>query len=425
MEDTEIADLIAGEEQRERDGLELIPSENYVSRGVLAAQGSVLTNKYSEGFPGKRYYGGQQFTDKIEQLAIDRAKKLFKADHANVQPHSGASANEAVYNAWLEPGDTVLAMDLSHGGHLTHGAPVTRSARLYTFIRYKMKDPATGEIDYDELRQLALEHKPKIILAGFSAYPRELDYAKFAEIGNEVGALLMADMAHIAGLIVGGVAKNPFDYGFHVITTTTHKTLRGPRGGMILSRGVVGNPLKKPEKTLENLPTLIDRSIFPGTQGGPLMHVIAAKAVALHEALQPEFHDYAQQIIANTKVLASELQARGFWLVTGGTSNHLILADVYKSFGIDGKVAEVALDKIGLTLNANAIADDPLPPFRPSGIRLGTPAITTRGLKEEHMPQIAQWMKQAIDAYEDDATLATLCAEVKEFVKNFPLPSDQ
>lgn len=425
MNDTDIAALIAGEEQRERDGLELIPSENYVSRDVLTALGSIFTNKYSEGYPGRRYYGGQEFTDQVEQLAIDRAKKLFKADHANVQPHSGAPANEAVYSAWLEPGDTVLAMDLSHGGHLTHGAPVTRSAHLYNFIRYKMKDIETGEIDYDELRRLALEHKPKIILAGFSAYPRELDYAKFAAIGNEVGALLMADMAHIAGLIAGGVARNPFDDGFHVITTTTHKTLRGPRGGLILSRGIVGNPLKKPEKTLENIPTLIDRSIFPGMQGGPHMHVIAAKAVAFHEALQPEFKQYAAQIVKNAKVLAEELQARGFKLIAGGTSNHLILADINKSFGIDGKTAEIALDKIGLTLNANSVADDPLPPFRPSGIRLGTPAITTRGLKEEHMAQIADWMKRAIDAREDEETLASLRAEVKEFVQQFPLPSDR
>ena len=341
-----------------------------------------------------------------------------------MQPHSGAPANEAVYNAWLEPGDTVLAMDLSHGGHLTHGSPVTRSAQLYNFVRYKMKNIDTGEIDYDELRALALEHKPKIILAGFSAYPRELDYEKFAAIGNEVGALLMADMAHIAGLIAGGVAKNPFDYGFHVITTTTHKTLRGPRGGLILSKGIVGNPLKKPEKTLENIPTLIDRSIFPGTQGGPHMHVIAAKAVAFGEALQPEFKDYAAQVVKNAAVLADELQKRGFQLVTGGTSNHLILADVYKSFGIDGKVAEEALDKIGLTLNANSVADDLLPPFRPSGIRLGTPALTTRGLKEEHMSQIADWMKQAIDVRDDDQALDLLRREILNFVQNFPLASD-
>lgn len=426
MIDDVIAKLIQAEEQRQRDGLELIPSENYVSRDVLDALGSVFTNKYSEGYPGKRYYGGQEFTDQVEQIAIDRAKELFKADHANVQPHSGAPANEAVYSAWLEPGDTVLAMDLSHGGHLTHGAPVTRSAKLYNFIRYKMKDPATGEIDYDELRELAVTHQPKIILAGFSAYPRELDYAKFADIARDIpNCLLMADMAHIAGLIAGGVARNPFDDGFHVITTTTHKTLRGPRGGLILSKGVVGNPLKAPEKTLENIPTLIDRAIFPGMQGGPHMHVIAAKAVAFGEALRPEFKDYAAQIVSNAAALADALQARGFQMVTGGTSNHLILADVYKSFGIDGGVAEKALDAINLNLNKNAVADDPLPPFRPSGIRLGTPAITTRGLKEEHMERIAEWMKQAIGSRDDAEKLAEIRTEVVAFARQFPLPSDQ
>lgn len=424
--DTIIARLIEAEADRQRRGLELIPSENYVSRDVLAALGSVFTNKYSEGYPGKRYYGGQEFTDQVEQLAIDRAKQLFRADHANVQPHSGAPANEAVYSAWLEPGDTVLAMDLGHGGHLTHGAPVTRSAKLYNFIRYKMKDPATGEIDYDELRELALEHKPKIILAGFSAYPRELDYARFADIATEVGpeCLLMADMAHIAGLIAGGVAKNPFDYDFHVVTTTTHKTLRGPRGGLILSRGIVSNPLKAPEKTLENIPTLIDRAVFPGMQGGPHMHVIAAKAVCFGEALQPEFKDYAEQIVKNAARLADELQTRGFRLVTGGTSNHLILADVKSSFGIDGNEAEQALDAVGLTLNKNAIPDDTLPPFRPSGIRLGTPALTTRGLKEDDMPRIADWMKQAIEARDNPTQLAALRQEVEMFALQFPLPSD-
>jgi len=421
--DDQVAMLIAGEGERERLGLELIPSENYVSRDVLAALGSVFTNKYAEGYPGRRYYGGQEFTDQVEQLAIDRAKELFHADHANVQPHSGAPANEAVYSAWLEPGDTVLAMDLSHGGHLTHGAAVTRSAQLYNFVRYKMKDISTGEIDYEHLRMLAREHKPKIILAGFSAYPRNLDYDKFAEIGNEVGALLMADVAHIAGLIAAGVAENPLDHGFHVMTTTTHKTLRGPRGGLILTKGIAGNPLRAPEKTIENIPTLIDRAIFPGMQGGPHMHSIAAKAVAFHEAMQSEFKVYAAQVLKNASVLADALTARGFQLVTGGTSNHLILADVYKSFGIDGKVAEAALDAIGLTLNANAVADDPLPPFRPSGIRLGTPAVTTRGLKEEHMEQIAEWMKRAIDGREDPAVLVSLADEVHEFAKGFPLPS--
>ena len=415
MKDKQIEELIKAEKKRQTDGLELIPSENYVSSDVLQALGSVFTNKYSEGYPGRRYYGGQENTDQVEQLAIDRAKKLFKADHANVQPHSGAQANEAVYYAWCEPGDTILAMDLAHGGHLTHGAPVTRSAREYNFIRYGIKNIDTGEIDYEEIRQLALKHKPKIILAGFSAYPRELDYEKFAEIGNEVGAMLMADMSHIAGLIVSGVAKNPFDYGFHVITTTTHKTLRGPRGGLILSRGIVGNPLKKPEKTLENLPTLIDRAVFPGTQGGPHMHTIAAKAVAFGEALQPEFKDYAEQIVKNAKRLAEELQKRGFKLVTGGTSNHLILADIHSSFGIDGKEAEIAMDKIGLTLNANAIPDDPLPRFRPSGIRLGTPAVTTRGAKEDDMEKIAEWMKRSIDNRDNDDELAELRKEVMEF----------
>jgi len=425
MVDVEIARLIAAEERRQREGLELIPSENYVSSDVLEAMGSVFTNKYSEGYPGKRYYGGQENTDAVEQIAIDRAKKLFKADHANVQPHSGAPANEAVYYAWLEPGDTVLAMDLSHGGHLTHGNPMTRSAHLYNFVPYKMKDPATGEIDYDELRELALKHRPKLILAGFSAYPRELDYAKFAAIGNEVGALLMADMAHIAGLIAAGVVKNPFDYGFHVITTTTHKTLRGPRGGLILSKGTVGNPLKAPEKTLENIPTLIDRAIFPGVQGGPHEHIIAAKAVAFREAMQPEFKTYAQQIVQNAAALAEALKKRGFVLVTGGTSNHLILADVYQSFGLDGSVVEKVLDKIGLTLNKNSVANDPLPPFRPSGIRLGTPAITTRGLIEDDMDQIADWMHQAIQHREDDARLEELRTAVREFALRYPLPSDK
>lgn len=412
MNDDIVWQLIKAEEKRQHEGLELIPSENYVSQDVLTALGSIFTNKYSEGYPGKRYYGGQEYTDQIEQLAIDRAKQLFKADHANVQPHSGAPANEAVYSAWLEPGDSVLAMDLSHGGHLTHGNPMTRSAKLYNFIPYKMKDIETGEIDYDLLRELALEYKPKIILAGFSGYPRDLDYAKFAAIGNEVGALLMADMAHIAGLIAAGVKDNPFDYGFHVITTTTHKTLRGPRGGLILTKGIASNPLRAPEKTIENIPTLIDRAVFPGMQGGPHMHAIAAKAVAFGEALQPEFKIYAEQVLKNAKVLSEELMKRDFKLVTNGTDNHLILVDVQKSFGIDGKVAEEALDKIGLTLNKNSVPDDTNPPFRPSGIRLGTPAMTTRGLKEDHMVQIAEWMKQAIVNRDDEQQLAGVKLEI-------------
>ena len=421
MEDQAIERLIAAEIKRQQTGLELIPSENYVSPDVLKALGSVFTNKYSEGYPGRRYYGGQHNTDQIEQLAIDRAKQLFGADHANVQPHSGAQANEAVYYAWCEPGDTILAMDLAHGGHLTHGAPVTRSAREYNFVRYGIKDVETGEIDYEEIRRLALEHQPKIILAGFSAYPRELDYAKFAEIGREVGAMLMADMSHIAGLIVGGQAKNPFDYGFHVITTTTHKTLRGPRGGLILSKGVVGNPLKQPEKTLENLPTLIDRAVFPGTQGGPHMHTIAAKAVAFGEALRPEFTAYAQQIVKNAAVLADELKRGGLKLVTGGTSNHLVLADVYGSFGIDGKTAQERLEASGITANANAIPNDTLPPFRPSGLRLGTPAVTTRGMKETKMKQIAELIIAAIRT--DDPNIhAELKQKTGSLAKSFPLP---
>lgn len=421
MKDQAIERLITAEIERQQTGLELIPSENYVSPDVLKALGSVFTNKYSEGYPGRRYYGGQHNTDQIEQLAIDRAKQLFGADHANVQPHSGAQANEAVYYAWCEPGDTILAMDLAHGGHLTHGAPVTRSAREYNFVRYGIKDVETGEIDYEEIRRLALEHQPKIILAGFSAYPRELDYAKFAEIGREVGAMLMADMSHIAGLIVGGVAKNPFDYGFHVITTTTHKTLRGPRGGLILSKGVVGNPLKRPEKTLENLPTLIDRAVFPGTQGGPHMHTIAAKAVAFGEALRPEFTAYAQQIVKNAAVLADELKRGGLKLVTGGTSNHLVLTDVYGSFGIDGKTAQERLEASGITANANAIPNDTLPPFRPSGLRLGTPAVTTRGMKEAEIKQIAEWIITAIQV-ENPSVHAELKQKAESLAKSFPLP---
>ena len=420
MQDTQVANLIAAEIKRQQLGIEMIPSENYVSSDVLKALGSVFTNKYSEGYPGRRYYGGQENTDQIEQLAIDRAKKLFKADHANVQPHSGAQANEAVYYAWCEPGDTILAMDLAHGGHLTHGAPVTRSAREYNFVRYGIKDVETGEIDYEEIRRLALEHRPKIILAGFSAYPRELDYAKFADIGNEVGAMLMADMSHIAGLIVGGVAKNPFDYGFHVITTTTHKTLRGPRGGLILSRGIASNPLKRPEKTLENLPTLIDRAVFPGTQGGPHMHTIAAKAVAFGEALRPEFTEYAQQIVKNAAVLADELKRGGLKLVTGGTSNHLVLADIYGSFGIDGKTAQERLEASGITANANAIPNDTLPPFRPSGLRLGTPALTTRGMMEVKIKQIAKWIIAAIQA-DDPSVHAELKQQSEHLAKSFPL----
>ena len=425
MNDKDVAALIKSEQKRQREGMELIPSENYVSREVLNALGSEFTNKYSEGYPHRRYYGGQDFTDPLEELAIERAKKLFKADHANVQPHSGAPANVGVYFAWLEPGDTVLGMKLDHGGHLTHGHPVTTMAKLYNFVRYGIKDLETGEIDYEEMRRVALKEKPKIILAGFSGYPRNLDYARFAAIGKEVNALLMADMAHIAGLIAGKALPNPFDYGFHVITSTTHKTLRGPRGGLILTKGKVGNPLKQVEKTLENLPTLIDREIFPGFQGGPHMNNTAAKAVTFYEAAQPKFRVYAKQVLKNAKVLADEMMKRGFKLVTNGTDNHLIMADVYTSFGVDGREVQDLLDKIRLSANCNAIPNDPLPPFRPSGLRLGTPAMTTRGLKEKHMAQVAEWLAQAIKHRKDDKILNKLSNEVKEFSLQFPLPSDK
>ncbi|MBP6042187.1 serine hydroxymethyltransferase [Candidatus Saccharibacteria bacterium] len=416
--------FLEGERKREREGVELIPSENYVSRPVLEALGSEFTNKYSEGYPGRRYYGGQEFTDKVETETIERAKAIFGADHVNVQVSSGAAANVATFFAWLEPGDTVLGMDLNHGGHLTHGSPVTYMSKLFNFVRYGMKDIETGEIDYDALRAMAIEHKPKIIIAGFSAYPRELDYKKIADIANEVGAVAMADMAHIAGLIAGGVLANPFDHGFHIITTTTHKSLRGPRGAMVMSKGTVGNPLKKPEKTIENLPTLIDRSVFPGLQGGPHMHQTLAIGVALGEAQRPEFKVYAQQVVDNAKVLADALMARDFRLITNGTDNHLILADVFGSFGIGGKEAEKTLDKIGLTLNKNSIANDTRKPFDPSGIRLGTPAMTTRGFKESDMEQVAIWMKSALDNRKDDKILTGLASEVKDYCLKFPIPSD-
>lgn len=422
--DSQIQQLVKQELTRQIDGLELIPSENYVSRQVLDSVGSALTNKYSEGYPGKRYYGGQEFTDKIEQLAIDRAKQLFGADHANVQAHSGAQANEAVYHSWLEPGDTIMAMDLSHGGHLTHGAPVTILAKLFNFIRYKMANVETGEFDFDEIRSLALKHRPKILLVGYSAYPRELDYAKFAEIGNEVGAVLVADIAHIAGLIGGGELANPFTSGFHILSTTTHKTLRGPRGGMILSKGVVSTPLKAPEKTIQNLPTLIDRTVFPGVQGGPLMHSVAGKAVALYEALQPEFKLYAGQVITNAKALAEALMTDGCRLITNGTDNHLILLDTVKSFDIDGAEAEDVLDRVGLTLNKNSIPDDTNPPFKPSGIRFGTPAITTRGASQDDMKLLAKWMVDAVRNRRDESTLERIHGEVREYSRGLKSPAD-
>jgi glycine hydroxymethyltransferase len=390
--------------------VELIPSENYVSRAVLEASGSIFTNKYSEGYPGKRYYGGQTYTDIIETLAIERAKKLFNCQFANVQPLGGAAANVAMYFALMEPGDTVLGMDLSHGGHLTHGHPTTAINKVFNFVRYKMKDVETGEIDYEALRQVALEHKPKIILAGFSAYPRELDYAKFVEIAREVGAYAVADMAHIAGLIAGGVAKNPFDYGFDVITTTTHKTLRGPRGGMIL--------VNKDEEIAKK----INKAVFPGMQGGPHMHQIAAKAVSFGEALTPAFKVYAAQILKNAKAMEAVFKAEGVRLLCGGTDNHLLLADVYGSLGITGQEAEVVLDEVGITLNKNMIADDTRTAMDPSGIRFGTPAMTTRGMKEGEATKLAEIMITTIRAKDDAGKKVELQKEVQALCEKFPVP---
>lgn len=421
-EDRLLYDMIEGEELREREGLELIPSENYVSMAVREAMGSVLTNKYSEGYPGKRYYGGQEYTDQVETLAIERAKALFGCDHANVQPLGGAAANIAAYFSWLEPGDAILGMDLSHGGHLTHGSPVTYMAKLYRFVRYGMKDIETGEIDYDEMLEVAKRERPKIVLAGFSGYPRELDWKRIAEIAREVDAVAMADVAHIAGLIAGGAAKNPFDYGFNIVTTTTHKTLRGPRGGMILSKGTVSSPLRAPEKTIENLPTLIDRSVFPGFQGGPHMHQIAAKAAAFKEAGTPAFKEYAHQVVRNAKTMADVFTEGGVRLITGGTDNHLILADVFGSLGISGGEAETLLDRAGITLNKNSIADDPRKPFDPSGIRFGTPAITTRGFKEAEVKRVAELML-AVLTKRDDATVTSAREEIRSLSVAHPVPA--
>ena len=409
-QDKEVYAALAGEEERERDGLELIPSENYVSKAVREAQGSILTNKYSEGYPGKRYYGGQEFTDEAEVAAIERAKKLFGARFANVQPHSGANANIAMYFALLNPGDTILGMDLSHGGHLTHGHPVTYLTKFFNFVRYKMKNVETGEIDYDEMRATAKKHKPKIVLAGFSAYSRELDYQKFVDIASEVGAYSVIDVAHIAGLIAGGVAKNPFDYGFDVMTSTTHKTLRGPRGGLILTR------------ESQEIAKKVDKAVFPGLQGGPLMHVIAAKAVAFGEALSPKFKTYAAQILKNAKAMEAVFRAGNVRMIAGGTSNHLILADVFGSLGIPGKEAEEVLDRAGITLNKNVIADDTRSPMDPSGIRFGTPAITTRGFGEKESARVAELMLMALQGRADKVTLATVNSEVKTLAQAHPIP---
>ncbi|HUX80793.1 MAG TPA: serine hydroxymethyltransferase [Candidatus Paceibacterota bacterium] len=408
-EDEELYAAMVGEERRQAEGLELIPSENYVSRAVKEAMASSLTNKYSEGYPGKRYYGGQEFTDQVETLAITRAKKLFGAEYANVQPLGGANANIAMYMALLEPGDTVLGMDLSHGGHLTHGHPVTYLTKVFNFIRYKMGDIDTGEIDYDNMLRVAKEARPKIILAGFSAYPRELDYKNFVEIAREVGAVAVMDIAHIAGLIAGGAVENPFDYGFDIMTTTTHKTLRGPRGGMILTRENAEFAKK------------IDKAVFPGFQGGPHMHQIAAKAVSFQEALQPAFKDYAAQILRNAKAMEYVFATHGARMVTGGTSNHLILLDAWTSFGISGAEAETLLDCAGITLNKNTIADDVRRPLDPSGIRFGTPAMTTRGLGEAESTQIAKLMLEVL-LKRDDATVERAKQEVKTIALAHPIP---
>ncbi|MBQ3413527.1 serine hydroxymethyltransferase [Candidatus Saccharibacteria bacterium] len=460
-----VFNLIDQEKQRQSEGLELIPSENYVSADVLRAMGSILTNKYSEGYPhfdgtgcGRaddpsfeewgeadiaerilpdyRYYGGQVNVDRIERLAIDRACRLFHADHANVQPHSGAQANNAVYFAWCEPGDTILGMSLPAGGHLTHGAPVTQSAHIYHFVGYGVTED--GDIDYADLEKKALESDPRIILVGYSAFMKIPDFDRVAKVREKAEKkfsheiLLMADMAHVAGLIAGGVHENPLDHGFDLMTTTTHKTLRGPRGGLILTKGNVASPLKKPEKTLKNLPILIDRAVFPGTQGGPLEHIIAAKAVAFGEALKPEFKTYAKDIVTNAKALADELMNLGFVLQGNGTENHLILVNAKESFGIDGKIYEKALDLVGLTLNANAVASDKGGAFRPSGVRLGTPAITTRGLGVKEMKTLALWMKKVADLCVEagseehlndySAELETIHAEVKALATKFPVP---
>lgn len=410
MRDKLVEKLIKAEEKRQREGLELIPSENYVSEDVLKANGSVFTNKYSEGYPGRRYYGGQDFTDAVERLAIERVCKLFNCKYANVQAHSGAPANLAVYAALLKPGDTVLGMDLSHGGHLTHGHPMTLPAKIYNFVNYKMKDPETGEIDYEELRRVALEKRPKIILAGFSAYSRSLNYKKFVEIAREVGAITMADMAHIAGLIAAGVLHNPFDDGFDIITSTTHKTLRGPRGGIILTR------------ESEEIAKKIDKAIFPGIQGGPHMHIIAAKAVAFGEAMTPKFKKYAEQILKNAKAMAEVLRKNNIRMIGGGTDNHLILADVFGSLGVTGKEAQTVLDEVGITLNMNAIAGDTRKPFDPSGIRFGTPAITTRGFKEKECKRVAELMIAVLKNKDDKKTKKAAHKEIKTLAKKFPIP---
>ncbi|HWB30103.1 MAG TPA: serine hydroxymethyltransferase [Vicinamibacterales bacterium] len=402
--DPEIADAIRHELNRQEEGLELIASENFVSPAVLEAAGSVLTNKYAEGYPGKRYYGGCEFVDVAESLAIDRAKQLFGAEHVNVQPHSGAQANMAVYMAMLKPGDTILGMNLAHGGHLTHGHPLNFSGKYFHIVPYGVRQ-ADERIDYDEIDRLAREHKPRMIVVGASAYPRQIDFVRISAVAKDVGALVMTDMAHIAGLVAAGEHPSPVPHS-DFVTTTTHKTLRGPRGGMILCRAELAKDL--------------DRAVFPGVQGGPLMHIIAAKAVCFKEALSPAFRTYQQQIVKNAARLASGLAAAGFRLVSGGTDNHLMLVDVF-SRGLTGKVAEAALGRAGITVNKNAIPFDTNPPLVASGIRVGTPAVTTRGLREPEMDAIATLIARALAAPDDDAVLAGVRRDVEALCRKFPL----
>jgi glycine hydroxymethyltransferase len=406
--DPKIERAIAGEERRETDGVEMIPAENYTYPEVLACLGSVMTNKYAEGYPGRRYYGGQEFTDEIERTARQRANKLFRSEYANVQPLSGSPMNQAVYFGLLTPGDTVLAMDLSHGGHLTHGAPVSHMGKVFNFVRYKTHPDQGGAIDFDELMETAKATRPKMVLCGYSSYPRDYDYASFQQVADEVGALTMADISHIGGLVAADVMRNPFDSGFDVVTTTTHKTLRGPRGGLILAKKAHGAAL--------------DSAVFPGLQGGPHMNNVAGAAVTFKKAMEPEFKTYAVQTLKNAKVLAAALMGEGVSLVTGGTDNHLMVMDTVKSFGIDGRDAQEALDRIGITANKQVIPDDPLPPVRPSGVRLGTPACTARGMGEDDMRRIAGWIVATLRAANDEAATARLRAESEALCRSYPVP---
>ncbi len=414
-----IQELISREAARQSDGLEMIPSENHTSAAVLQALGSRLNDKYSEGYPGQRYYGGCEVVDEVENLARDLATELFGVTHANVQAHSGSPANQAIYYALVDPGDTVMGMSLQFGGHMTHGLKVNFSGTYYNSVQYTTdKD---GFIDYDEVAKLAEQHKPKLIMTGATAYPRLIDWQKFRAIADNVGAWLVSDISHISGLIVAGEHPSPAGIA-DVVMTTTHKTLRGPRGALILCNGNPSNPLKKPERTAENLPSLIDRAIIPGLQGGPHNHQTAAIAVALGEASTSEFKAYGKQVVKNAKKLAEELAARGFDLVTGGTDNHLMVVDLTNK-GLSGKEGERALGLAGITVNKNSVPFDARKPYDPSGIRLGTPALTTRGLKESHMVQVADWIDQAVNNYRDEAKLSSLHAEVTRFAKDFPLPS--